>query len=427
MVAKSDKVLLMYMLCVSLSLVLMAFISDSWSKILNGLIAIVNSPAQLILDYFEFGGIGAAFLNAGLVGLVCTALFYFSKAALSGGSIMAFFLTIGFSFFGINIANIWPIFLGVFIYTRVAKKAFKSQIHFAMFATSLVPFVSEAYTRYPLFDALPLKIALAVVVGAVAGFLLPILCGHGPNLHKGYSLYNAAMVSGFIGLLFFALGFRAVGLEAPTNTLLGDGYPIHVNVYFAALCISTFATGFLLNGRSWKGYKSLILHTGFQYDAVQSSGIGCALMNIGLFGLFVAVYYNAVGAAFTAPTLGSMLCLLAVTASGGNVLNVIPIFIGYAIASLFCVWGLNTQAIIVGICFASSMCPISGCFGVLAGIAAGMLHAILVTSVVGIHGGFCLYNGGFTSGLVAVICVPVLEFFFTPQGQYKVLPVIKKD
>jgi len=35
-----------------------------------------------------------------------------------------------------------------------------------------------------------------------------------------------------------------------------------------------------------------------------------------------------------------------------------------------------------------------------------------VTSVPAIHGGFNLYNGGFTSGLVAFAMVPVLESFF---------------
>ena len=37
------------------------------------------------------------------------------------------------------------------------------------------------------------------------------------------------------------------------------------------------------------------------------------------------------------------------------------------------------------------------------------MHYLLVTSVPNMHGGFCLYNGGFTAAVICVILVPVLE------------------
>ena len=80
---------------------------------------------------------------------------------------------------------------------------------------------------------------------------------------------------------------------------------------------------------------------------------------------------------------------------------------------------LTAQAIIVGACFASGMAPISGVYGPLAGIVAGILHYCLVTSVPAIHGGFNLYNGGFTSGLVAFLLVPVLDHFFKPMSEWR--------
>ena len=46
-----------------------------------------------------------------------------------------------------------------------------------------------------------------------------------------------------------------------------------------------------------------------------------------------------------------------------------------------------------------------------AGILAGALHYCLVTSVPLLHGGFCLYNGGFTAAFVALVLVPQLEQF----------------
>ncbi len=42
---------------------------------------------------------------------------------------------------------------------------------------------------------------------------------------------------------------------------------------------------------------------------------------------------------------------------------------------------------------------------------------MLVTSIPAIHGGFSLYNGGFTALVVAVILVPQLETFCKTREQ----------
>ena len=99
--------------------------------------------------------------------------------------------------------------------------------------------------------------------------------------------------------------------------------------------------------------------------------------------------------------------------------------IGYAIASTFCTFELSTQAIIIGLCYAGAMIPISGRFGSISGVIAGIIHAILVTNVVTFHGGFLLYNGGFTSGIVTILLIPVLEYFFKPADKLRLLPMKK--
>ena len=65
----------------------------------------------------------------------------------------------------------------------------------------------------------------------------------------------------------------------------------------------------------------------------------------------------------------------------------------------------------VGLCFANGLSPITGKYGWPFGILAGMLHFCLVTSVPLLHGGFCLYNGGFTAAFVCLALVPQLERF----------------
>ena len=81
------------------------------------------------------------------------------------------------------------------------------------------------------------------------------------------------------------------------------------------------------------------------------------------------------------------------------------------------VFPVNAQAIMVGLCFASGLTPIAGAYGWPAGILAGGMHYLLVTSVPAIHGGFSLYNGGFTALLVATILGPQLETFFKTKEQ----------
>ena len=45
------------------------------------------------------------------------------------------------------------------------------------------------------------------------------------------------------------------------------------------------------------------------------------------------------------------------------------------------------------------------------------MHYFLVTSIPAIHGGFSLYNGGFTSLMIAVILAPQLETFCRTKEQ----------
>ena len=49
-----------------------AFVMDTPVGIVEGMIKIITSRDALITDYFELGGYGAAFFNAGLVTLIGT-------------------------------------------------------------------------------------------------------------------------------------------------------------------------------------------------------------------------------------------------------------------------------------------------------------------------------------------------------------------
>ena len=70
------------------------------SEIFSGLRSIIREPDFLITDYFVIGGIGAAFLNAGLITLVLLFVLYLLRMEIDGHTLTSCCLIFGFSLFG---------------------------------------------------------------------------------------------------------------------------------------------------------------------------------------------------------------------------------------------------------------------------------------------------------------------------------------
>ena len=133
----------------SLAFLLCAVILPDRGGMLTGLWTILSSTCKVATNTFELGGFSGAFLNAGLVGLICTALFFLPKAKATAPSVIAFFLTVGFSFWGLNAINIWFGMLGVALYCLVKKESLGSQVNAMIFTTGIAPLYSDLLLRYP--------------------------------------------------------------------------------------------------------------------------------------------------------------------------------------------------------------------------------------------------------------------------------------
>ena len=81
------------------------------------------------------------------------------------------------------------------------------------------------------------------------------------------------------------------------------------------------------------------------------------------------------------------------------------------IAGLDIPWTLSTQPYITGLAFATGLCPIAGKYGFRYGVVAGALSATICSITASMHGGFVLYNSGFTAGLAALIVISLLDFY----------------
>ena len=82
---------------------------------------------------------------------------------------------------------------------------------------------------------------------------------------------------------------------------------------------------------------------------------------------------------------------------------------------------VNVPPARVGLCYANGLSPISDKYGWKYGVLAAVMHYLLVTSVPNLHGGFCLYNGGFTAALICVILIPELERFCRTKDERRAL------
>lgn len=413
---ETSRIIRLFLACSVLAFVVGAVLVPDRAQMFSGLKNILLSPAQITKDYFYIGSISGTLLNMALVGAVCVAMLYLPGAVCKGSTIAAFFLTMGFSTWGINFLNIWPFFLGVFLHSLARRKPFAEFTDLAMFSTALCPLASELLFRYPsdseVHGITVASVLLTLGIGALIGFLTPAMAGHSPNLHKGYDLYSAALPGGLLGFFLVACLYKTAGFTVPTiEATLGGSQPLVFVIFLGVFFIGCAAAGIVLNGGNIREYLKLLKDTGRKVDFTAKYGPGLALMNFGIYGLFIMCYYALTGASLNGVTFGVVLCMACFGAAGAHPGNVWPIMVGYVLASLVGVSPINAQAIIAGLCFASGLAPIAGDYGWWAGVIGGAAHYALVTSVPALHGGFCLYNGGFTSLLVAIIMVPQLETF----------------
>ena len=404
-----------------------AVIMPDRASMLTGLWQILSQPSKLSTNYFFIGGYSATFLNMGLVGLICLLLYIVFKATPTNVSTLAFVLTLGFGSWGINILNIWPTIFGVMIYCLVKKEKFGANVNAMLFSTGIAPLITDLMIRYPNAEAIGFNlegILIALAVGFFIGFFLPAGLANSPKVHKGFDLYSAALPVGMTAFFLNATLFKTLGVALPAGAdaaQLQVASRLTVNTFCILLFGACILIAFALGCRP-KDYWQLISDPELVTNFSSTYGNPVFLMNVGVFGLFILGYYNLIGASFNGVTFGIIFCMLATCNSGSHPGNVWPIMLGYIVASTVCglvsplvggtfTFAVNAQAICVGLCYANGLSPIADKYGWRYGFLAAVMHYLLVTSVPTLHGGYCLYNGGFTAALICIILVPSLERF----------------
>ena len=429
--------------------------TGEYDNFLTNFFRILTSPSKLVTDYFNLGCLASTLFNAALCGLSCNLLILLSGTRANAKTFAAYLLVIAHCFYGLNFLNMWPPFIGVLIYCLITKHPVRKNLHITMFSTALSPFISDLLFRYTVGQfhvgviqlSLP-GVILAIVFGTVSGFIVPALLPGISSIQRGYNMYQAGLAIGIFGICAHALLYRTLGFSSP-NVVVRDNpvydsfnnsYILFMDVFFLILFLTAILLGFFMNGRSFHGYRALLKCSGRGLDFAFKFGMPVCFINFGVYGLCFLAYLNAIfmapemlrlifpaislpiGAGFTGPTVGAMFAALTFAADGQHPRNVAPVVLGYiSLFAFVCVvyaflgetvpWMLSTQEYVNGVAFATGLCPIAGKYGWKKGLFAGLVHAIICSSTASMHGGFVLFNGGFTAGLTALIMIPVLDSY----------------
>ncbi len=435
----SDKQFLkLFFFCIYLCFLIAAFLMPDRNTMFSGLWQIMSQPSKVTTNYFAVGGYAATFLNSALVGMFCLAIFCLPESQPNQKTILAFLLVTGFTTWGINLLNILPSFLGVLLYCFIKHEALGKQVNAMLFSTGAAPLITDLFIRYPYQEVVGFTwhgILLGCIVGILIGVCMPAGIAHSGKVHKDFDLYSAALPLGLISFMLQAVLYSTLGLaipKVPDPATLQVASPLIVNTFCLFLFIAAILCGQFLWKGTWKEYWHLMTADNYQADYLKQYGPGPLLMNMGILGCCILLYYNLIGIPMNGITFGCIFCVVSCCGCGSNPLTVLPIMLGYVAAS----FGLGAisnalggnfqnvlyaQPIAVGLCFATGLSPICGRYGVLAGMIAAALHLCMVTVLPSLHGGFCLYNGGFTAALVCVMIVPQLERFCKTKIERKTI------
>lgn len=392
-------------------LCILPFIFDPMDVIIRGFVNILRSPSLLISDYLRIGGLGASLLNVALLMVMHTFLLMKLKLRLSGPIVAGLLTIVGFAFFGKNVLNILPIYIGIFLNSKFQKVEFKSLIIVLLFATGISPIVS--YLIFGTGWHYAIAIPAGIVVGVLSGFLLPIMSVHMLRFHKGYNLYNIGFTMGLLSLVYSAILRNVFKLDLfAFDSSTADHY--HQTLFFIILGVSIIiiVLGFISDPHALKKYPIILKSSGrLASDFMRDAGKEITWINVGIMGIISLLFVFVLGIKINGPVFSGILTVMGFAAFGKHPKNSIPVMLGATVWFLLTkhMTGTVSTGLAIGVLFVTAVAPVAGRHGFLVGLLAGFLHVMFTPLTYPFQGGFDLYNNGFAAGFVAAILVPIFD------------------
>lgn len=384
-----------------------AFIFDSPKAIFDGYLNILQSPSVLISDYLRIGGLGATLFNVATILFFNVLLLKKLGFKMTGPIFAGAFTIAGFSFFGKNIFNTLPIYLGIYLYARTQKLDYKSFIIVVLFSTGISPLVSFLIfgTGWSYWMGVP----IGILAGVMVGFILPSFSQHTIRFHRGYNLYNIGFALGVLSMLA-AVILHAFHIDLDVGGPTSQAY--HIELVFICLGISLLfiLSSFIMDKDVIKKYPKLLKSSGrLVSDFIRDYGKAVTMLNVGIMGLISLGVLLVLGLEINGPVMGAILTVMGFGAFGKHPKNALPVMFGAWLAVFATNYSLDSVGMVIALFFVTALSPIAGRYGPFIGIVAGFIHILITPLAYAFQGGFDLYNNGFAAGFVAALMIPFLE------------------
>jgi hypothetical protein len=401
-----------------LLLIVFSLIANTPVQIVEGLIQIVSTNDNLLTDYIAIANLGAAFFNAALVTALAVFVVLFAKADVNGPVVAGVFTVTGFAFFGKDISNVIPIFIGVYLYSLYSKEDYKNNINAALFGTTMAPFVS-AIMLYPDLNRL-LSIPLGIVSGLLLGFILPSVAKLAYKIHNGFNLYNIGFSSGLILMVVVSI-LKVFAFKIEPTLLWSSGNNLILSLFLGAFYLITIVFIILSRSKPQLNFVRFNMESGVApSDFITKYGFASTLLNMIVVGLISHIYILIFNAPLNGPTIGGVFTIIGFGAYGKNIRNVVYILLGASLGHILGWWELSTPVIMLGALFGTGIAPIAGKYGFIVGTIAITLHIALVQNVGSLYFGLNLYNNGFAEGFTGFIIPAIMGgLFIKKYGETK--------
>lgn len=374
-------------------------------EIIQGFYNIIMDPSVLVADYIQIGGLGATFINAGLLGLSVVGLLMYLDMKPNGLTMLTIFCVFGFAFFGKNLFNVWPVVMGSYVYSRYKRQPFRNYVIIGLLATSLSPTVSQVFLLEN--EVSLISFGLAILFGVGVGFLMPPIATHCMKMHEGFILTNAGFASGFVAILFVSL-LRAFGVELTGQSVWSTEYTWELLVMLTFVFLSMIFIGFIKKDEDARTLLELSNETGrVVTDFYILYGKHLPLINMGMLGLISLWFAMFWTGTLNGPYVAGVLSIAGFGAFGLNVKNMWPVMLGSLLASAVVTLPYNANIVMVIVLFSTALAPFAGYYGPVWGIIAGFIHLTLNLNLTSITAGVNLYNNGFIAGIVIICLLPI--------------------
>ncbi|MBM3909243.1 MAG: DUF1576 domain-containing protein [Firmicutes bacterium] len=388
-------------------------LAGSFMPMWNGLVSIYLHPSLLITDYLAIGGLHATLVNVWLVTWSTILLLHQLKVKFSGVAFAGVITILAFSFFGKNLFNIIPVWLGFYLYAKLKGTRLNQYTGTFLFSTGIAPVTSFIMFGIPGL-ALWVAVPLGILGGLIAGCLTPMVVSIVGKFHQGYNLYNTGFGLGFIAMIFTAV-LKAFQINVSVPTTLSFAFHDILFWLIAIISISLIGSAFFIHRQAYKPWLRLLQNPGnLPSDFYKDYGLAATLLNVGSIGflsLILLIIYNI---PLSGPIVASVFTFMGFGAYGKHIRNSLPVVIGLVLASSIQGFSLTLPGPSIALLFVTALAPVGGKFGIFYGVLAGFVHLLLAPQAFALQGGFDLYNNGFTAGLVAGVIVVIAQQFPIP-------------